>query len=591
AYNNFDSPTNSINDINTVSKSDLNNYRLQNIIIDYPFDKDQRDFQAPTSASKQYFYSMFLVADRIDKLQELPMLSNLFPCSAREIYKSCFDVLQKFLKNHYSGKELNSVDLEVPFHPSMKNDLLKAIGSNLSDLANAHICYLHIEEKIDFSYLKQIIPVRKKEKQNTDPKKVWQQNILINLKSQNNDSLFRIIINLYLLSAQFYLRSADYYRFSLQYKNLLIILKRMLQAGDGNNFSKREALENFRIIRALSSEAYLIADRNSSHTRRQRLYEWESYFNSKQANYKGLISDNELTEKEALFIDSFLNTPETKEIFILVKEFELLFFPERAVDLLIRSRLCTPYTVVNNQYNRLSELSFRSHVNYQIFRDILSNLTSAKDLDIFSNNKSISHINILGDLREATKVNIYRYHSLKMKPDDLLIFILSDSVFVLSEILRIYGIFGTGYLCCFSWVAIAHQHLGKWCQYINAIKQQKYDYEETEKFVIKLDKTLEELIGNVEFRALDVGYHYSRAIENYYACLELHNGGDAYDHTIENMFYLDDDFDDNLIHFSAAIERYRINTGYVRKRIDELKQKLYFKNEIDLFTEDNLVLK
>ena len=40
---------------------------------------------------------------------------------------------------------------------------------------------------------------------------------------------------------------------------------------------------------------------------------------------------------------------------------------------------------------------------------------------------------------------------------------------------------------------------------------------------------------------------------------------------LKEMFFLEDDFNDNMYHFNAAMERYKINIGAIRKKIDFLK--------------------
>ncbi|MGD2114769.1 MAG: hypothetical protein PVG07_06945, partial [Acidobacteriota bacterium] len=47
----------------------------------------------------------------------------------------------------------------------------------------------------------------------------------------------------------------------------------------------------------------------------------------------------------------------------------------------------------------------------------------------------------------------------------------------------------------------------------------------------------------------------------------------SYKSIIERMYYLDDDFSDELTHFCAAMERFRINTGDVERSIARMAEK------------------
>jgi hypothetical protein len=67
-------------------------------------------------------------------------------------------------------------------------------------------------------------------------------------------------------------------------------------------------------------------------------------------------------------------------------------------------------------------------------------------------------------------------------------------------------------------------------------------------------------------------YQREMAIKNYYSAIEVHTQGDAYKSLIENMYYLNEDFNDENYHHTIAVERQFINKGEIRKRIKELKE-------------------
>lgn len=61
------------------------------------------------------------------------------------------------------------------------------------------------------------------------------------------------------------------------------------------------------------------------------------------------------------------------------------------------------------------------------------------------------------------------------------------------------------------------------------------------------------------------------------------------------MYYLEDDYNDNLYHFGAAIERYKINTGVLRQKLDYCKNQLKLVNDkrkpMDVYDYDSYVIK
>ena len=53
----------------------------------------------------------------------------------------------------------------------------------------------------------------------------------------------------------------------------------------------------------------------------------------------------------------------------------------------------------------------------------------------------------------------------------------------------------------------------------------------------------------------------------------MHNQGQAYERTIENMHSVNDDLNDDLFHYFIALERYRMNTGRMEKLYNVSKFK------------------
>ena len=54
----------------------------------------------------------------------------------------------------------------------------------------------------------------------------------------------------------------------------------------------------------------------------------------------------------------------------------------------------------------------------------------------------------------------------------------------------------------------------------------------------------------------------------------LHSEGKEYKSFVKKMYVLDDDFNDSLVHFSAALERSLANTRFISDRINDLENSL-----------------
>lgn len=83
-------------------------------------------------------------------------------------------------------------------------------------------------------------------------------------------------------------------------------------------------------------------------------------------------------------------------------------------------------------------------------------------------------------------------------------------------------------------------------------------------------------------------YSGELAVKSYRSALGTHREGRAYKEMISRMFYLDDDLKNDTIQFDLAIERFKINSDYIDKCIEQiictLSESLY---DIENFCMDN----
>lgn len=148
--------------------------------------------------------------------------------------------------------------------------------------------------------------------------------------------------------------------------------------------------------------------------------------------------------------------------------------------------------------------------------------------------------------------------------------LILNSIFNLSQIDRIINTYGINYMLSYSYMAKTHEHLGTWLKHLQLCRILNNRYE----LKIPLDETLEKLVGPQLSTTLDALTAYQVALQFYYQAIQLHKEGNTYRHQVNNLVYLEDDYNDNLYHFGAALERLRINSGAIRERIDFLEKEL-----------------
>lgn len=157
-------------------------------------------------------------------------------------------------------------------------------------------------------------------------------------------------------------------------------------------------------------------------------------------------------------------------------------------------------------------------------------------------------------------------------------YLICDSINCLTEMAKIAYLADPSYYFNHSLIGNIHHKLGDWCKYFHMLQRvEEGSFDERKVGIKKRPSTmrLRELISQNDIQYLDVGYHYKKAEQHYYLALEMHNEGVSYhDHVLNNMYFLDNDFNDDLYHFHAALERQFINTGMLRRRIQAVKSKV-----------------
>ncbi|MBF0538529.1 MAG: hypothetical protein HQL03_09795 [Nitrospirae bacterium] len=165
-----------------------------------------------------------------------------------------------------------------------------------------------------------------------------------------------------------------------------------------------------------------------------------------------------------------------------------------------------------------------------------------------------------------------------IEPQFVIEFLITDSIFCLREIIKIYKTYGFSYDANHSFIASAHLKLAIWCDYYMAYKAFEDDKDSNrkankEELKTDIETTLKKLIGTSEMITIDPNYQYEMARYNCLCVIETHSERKAYKNMIETMYYLNDDFNDSLYHFYAAVERFRINSGQIEEMITITRER------------------
>lgn len=233
-----------------------------------------------------------------------------------------------------------------------------------------------------------------------------------------------------------------------------------------------------------------------------------------------------------------------------------------------QSMTVSPYAEIDSMYNRIIELRLKAKFHFLWWRQ-----------------KNLPTVPCPGDLQDKLSEMFSYLEGEGILPAVLALgFVISDALFCLTEIVRISMTFGISYMVNHSLVGLTHRKLVFWCRalrgYQNAVRgrlnETGLSAEDRRDLARRFENVMNDLearIGAVDARTLTPEYHTEKAIRHLRQAMETHSEGKAYRTLIEQIYYLNDDFNDNLNHFCAASERFRINTGHEEMGLDRGKIK------------------
>ncbi|MFA5906667.1 MAG: hypothetical protein WC836_22245, partial [Desulfobacula sp.] len=296
----------------------------------------------------------------------------------------------------------------------------------------------------------------------------------------------------------------------------------------------------------------------------------------------------------------------------------------KALDYFCKNNI-SPYSNSTTIYDRLLRLNFKVKLNFKIFAALTEQFFYDSEnvdqkFDVETSFKKSTYLpNLIFGLYKYLPLFIDQIKegrlpktplivfdpSYKTKKNDenflevplleLYIHLVADSIFCLNEIIEVVNAYGKSYILNHSFLASAHEKMMLWAMCYDTlinVSEESFDniglfkndpmtLEEKENLLNLFDqmkKQINELLrrwmDEDSMQSLTEIYHGEMAIRRYNSALETHSEGKAYKNFIENMSFLNDDFNDKFAHFFVGFERFKINRGGIYKKIDKLK-KLY----------------
>ncbi|MEM6802963.1 MAG: hypothetical protein AAF696_16255, partial [Bacteroidota bacterium] len=405
------------------------------------------------------------------------------------------------------------------------------------------------------------------------------------------------------LAAEFYRKSGKPYSYGFQYKKVLHVSKEYLSIKtrqsprwDQNDFAFQDTFVSFlkqhiavEIIKAITWE--------NDTANRPQILKYKDIFRLQRR----MNSDN----MQAIYTNVSTSS-EVWEVILLVSEIQMKLvkegkIPIKDLDLGLSYQTYAPFITSGSQFVKLLEYKYKAELNFLFFREwgfekllesfMGKNGVKAKEgicpIDGYRNflfdtwetlpgkgsptSPPINKESIFDRIKESfSQLQKEEYLTQDLFIIDVLEYLITDSIYGLAELVKILNIYGINYMTNNSLLGFAHIKLAKWSSYFRTLLRIQEGKDPDKQIFQKLEK----LLGWDFLYYLDVRYHYDLALKYYYYALQMHREGEGYKKMVSHMYFLEDDLNDNLYHFCAAMERYNINTGNLREIINKLKKEI-----------------
>ena len=172
------------------------------------------------------------------------------------------------------------------------------------------------------------------------------------------------------------------------------------------------------------------------------------------------------------------------------------------------------------------------------------------------------------------------------QPDKLLQFLITDAMFCLHTLIVDYRIYGHSYMNTLSLLSTSHARLATWCERYDRYRRlyrvvAKEEWGKNE-YIQAIEAKVRRLFNKADQESLRYSYNGEMALLYYRNTRELHSEGKIYKSLIGEMYYLNDDLNDNHYHFSAASERYWLHSGNTLEGIKIWTERLSYSKLYDL---------
>lgn len=438
-----------------------------------------------------------------------------------------YDIMCEPSKSRIDNNECQSYDNEEDIFElfnviqtrTIENKYAKKIlAAILSSLGNTFVQEISSQKGIIQSSIKKCFELTIEKPDIDCDSQEWEEWLtkIKNHVTADNSNMPALIMSMYLMSSDYYKKAGAKLSESFQLRKVLYLIRTIITNSDlsidpEKDFMKKIDSNIVKPLFKLNSEISDVADKK----------QYQKYLMIMGIDYDNGGNRNIPPEEKEQIDLSLSNNPADMEVWLLRSHIKITLKNE--VDD-VDKRLVNNYNSISTQYSRVGEMLFEEKRCYTEIKDKI-----------------------------RTQESI---------PIDLVI----DHLFACLSVIRISNVLRTNSMISNSLIGYMYYKVGLVIEnYVNTTLHAE---------ISDIIDILADYLKELPYTIHDKNFYYKNAKLYFERAISLHNQGKEYEKKINEMAYLEDDYNDSSNHFGLALERYYIYSGVITDRIKEIDEKL-----------------
>ena len=279
------------------------------------------------------------------------------------------------------------------------------------------------------------------------------------------------------------------------------------------------------------------------------------------------ISDSELTGHTK---SSRLFSIDDEEIGYLASQIEVNISNNSATLTRKITKIEDSFNFIDNIYTRIQELRYNGYIRYKQLEVLIAPFAKPVNSNVVIQPISKVHFRHNGNGETYLRFNFSNGTKVFEIEQAYFLKLIGEIHRCYKNLLNITNTYGVSYIMTYTDLASQYRNIYKMSLFIKRFEKNlrtltNHNNKED------IDKLFTELVEKDSWSFTNDVYFANQAFDNFTKSINLHSEGIEYKSMIKNMYILEDDFNDLLVHFCASLERSLVNTGVIEEKMKSLQ--------------------